>query len=319
MDMEEWDTLGIHISPSGSQTKQAKILRQHSNSYFTHITASTVTSGEAHCSYMQFLRPRLTYPLPCSSLTQQQCRHIQAPAMAALLPKMHMNRNTSHAIVFGEPRFGGLGLPDLYTDQGYGQLKLLVGHLKLKDEIGDLILIAISHVQIHVGSGSPFFALPYPHYSRWIDSNWLTSVWKHTHQINLTVDVERHWTPSLVRQHDNFLMEIFQSHNFSPIQLRHLNNCRIFLQVLTLSDITSADGKYILPTALKGERTQEQTSTLHWPRQDSPTELSWDLWRLALSHISTHSKLLRPLGPWTGNPHQTWTWYIDSDTKVVYW
>lgn len=100
--------------------------------------------------------------------------------------------------------------PDLYTDQGYGQLKLLIGHLKLKDDIGDLILIAIFHVQIHVGSGSPYFTLPHPHSSNWIDSNWLTSIWKHMHQLNINVNVERHWTTSLTRQHDIFLMEIFQ-------------------------------------------------------------------------------------------------------------
>jgi hypothetical protein len=91
----------------------------------------------------------------------------------------HLNPRTeltSHAIIFGGSRYGGLGLPDLYTDQGYGQLKLLVGHLKLRDETGNLVLIAISHIQIHVGSGSKIFALPYPHYAKWVEQNWLTSI-----------------------------------------------------------------------------------------------------------------------------------------------
>jgi hypothetical protein len=108
-------------------------------------------------------------------LTQQQCRHIQAPAFAALLPKLHLNRHTPHAVIFGEPRFGGLYLPDLYTDQGYGQLRLLLGHLRKRDDTGQLILIAISHLQLLLGSATPFFALPYPHYARWIDHNWLTA------------------------------------------------------------------------------------------------------------------------------------------------
>jgi hypothetical protein len=134
----------------------------------------------AYYSYMQYIRPRLTYPLLCSSLTQQQCRHIQAPALAALLPKMHLNQHTPHAVLFGEPHYGGLNLPDLYTDQGFGQLRLLLGHLRLRDDIGQLILIAISHLQLRVGSAKPFFALPYPHYVKWLEKNWLTSIWKHT-------------------------------------------------------------------------------------------------------------------------------------------
>ncbi len=61
------------------------------------------------------------------------------PALAALLSKLHLNRHISHAIDFGDASFGGLELSDLYTDQRYGQLKFLVGHLKLEDDTGQLI------------------------------------------------------------------------------------------------------------------------------------------------------------------------------------
>jgi hypothetical protein len=202
---EAFRTLGVYISPSGSQQKQIKILRQHSEEYSINVSMSSLTPDDAYSSYMQFLRPKLTYPLPCCSLTQKQCQHIQAPALAALLPKMHLNQHTPHVIVFGENKYGGLEPPDLYTDQGYGQLKLLIGHLKMKDEIGNLILIAISHLQIHVGSAKPFFTLPYPIYAKWIDSNWLTAIWKHTHQLQIVVDVEKHWTLEMARTNDKFI------------------------------------------------------------------------------------------------------------------
>ncbi len=48
---------------------------------------------------------------------------------------MHLNRHTPHALHFGVPKYGGLFLPDHLTDQGYGQLKLLIGHLKSKDQM----------------------------------------------------------------------------------------------------------------------------------------------------------------------------------------
>jgi hypothetical protein len=80
---------------------------------FTVVTALKLTPDKAYWSYSLHLHPQLMYPLACSSLTQQQCRYIQAPALAAFLPKMHLNRHTPHAIVFGEPKYGGLSLPDL--------------------------------------------------------------------------------------------------------------------------------------------------------------------------------------------------------------
>jgi hypothetical protein len=144
-------------------------------------------------------------------------RHIQAPAFAALLSKLHLNQHTPHAVLFGEHKFGGLSLPDLYTDQGYGQLRLLLGHPRIKDDTGRLILIAISHLQLHVGSATPFFSLPYPHYARWIDHNWLTSIWKHTLQLKMSVEVEHHWLPTVSRVNDVLLMDFFMTLNFSLI------------------------------------------------------------------------------------------------------
>ena len=88
----------------------------------------------------------MTYPLPCSSLTADTCHMIQAPALAALLPKLHLNRHSPRAIVYAGPKHGGLQITDLYIDQGYGQLTLFIGHLKLADEIGALILSVLSHL-----------------------------------------------------------------------------------------------------------------------------------------------------------------------------
>jgi hypothetical protein len=120
--------LCMYIAPNGSQQKQWQILHQHATQYSIFISSSTLTRDEAYMYYMQYLRPRLIYPLSCCSLAQTQCRNILSPALAALLPKLHLNMHTPHAIIFGDARYGGLRLPELYTDHGYGQLNFFVGH-----------------------------------------------------------------------------------------------------------------------------------------------------------------------------------------------
>jgi hypothetical protein len=160
----------------------------------------------------------------------------------------------------------------LYTDQGFGQLKLLVGHLKLRDETGNLVLIAISHIQIQVGSGSKNFTLPYPHYAKWVEQNWLTLIWKHTHQLHITVDVEHHWIPKLTRENDIFLMDEFMKYNFTPYHMKLINQCRLYLQAITIADITAADGKRLLRNIFNGIHPQDRISTLYWPRQEPPPE-----------------------------------------------
>ncbi len=189
-------TLGIYVTPNGSQHTQFTILCQYAIEYASCVSTSKMTSDEAFCSYMMHLHPKLIYPLACSSLMQVQCRSIQAPAMAALLPKMHLNRHTPHAVLYGERRYGGLNFPDLYTDQGFGQLRLLIGHLKLAGDTGNLILVAVSHTQLHIGSCHPMFHLKYSSYPKWIDHTWLTSIWKYLNQLDIQLDIEHAWTPT---------------------------------------------------------------------------------------------------------------------------
>jgi hypothetical protein len=194
---DSFRTLGVYISPSRSYKKQLQVLWSSSDSYFTAVSQSTLTPDEAYWSYLLYLQPKLTYPLACTNFTQAQCRHIQAPALAALLPKLHLNRHTPHAIIFGEAKYGGLAMPDLYTDQGYNQLKLLLGHLMLNVDNGKLIQLAISHIQLQLGVTKPFFSLPLPTYAKRVDSNWIVSLWKNTWQLKIVMDVENSWLPIL--------------------------------------------------------------------------------------------------------------------------
>jgi hypothetical protein len=137
----------------------------------------------------------------------------------------------------------------------------------LSDETRNLVLIAISHIQLHVGSGSKFFALPHPHYAKWVDQNLLASIWKHTRQLNITVDVECHWTPQLMRENDTFIMEEIMKNNLTPKQMKLINLCRLYLQVLTIADIAAADGKSLLQSIYNGIQPKDRQSSLHWPRR----------------------------------------------------
>jgi hypothetical protein len=139
-------TLGIYIIPSGSQKRQLEILHQAALDCGARLSTSTLTQEEAYWSYMTYLRPQLTYPLACSCLTPAQCYSIQSKALEHFLPKLHLNRHSPRAVLFGPRLYGGLELPYLYVDQGHQQLRLLVGHLNLQDELSLQIQILISNV-----------------------------------------------------------------------------------------------------------------------------------------------------------------------------
>ncbi len=106
---------------------------------------------------------------------------------------------------------------------------------------------------------------------------WLVSIWKSLTQIEFTLEVEDAWRPLLPRQYDEAIMDLEVRLNFDSHQLREINSCRMYLQVITLSDITDAKGIRLLPTSLPGVQDIYRKSSLHWPEWQHPT--SWTNWR----------------------------------------
>jgi hypothetical protein len=192
------------------------------------------------------LIPKLRFSLPALTLTEKQCQKIQSPATCAGLPKLHVNRNTARSIVFGPLQYGGIALPHLYTIQRY-QLNLFIGHLRKDDKTGQLIKISMSYIQLLVGSSISFLHLPFPKYTKWIESCWLTAIWQVLHRVKIKLTAKNQWLPMLQRAQDTMLMDYFISLKYTHTDLDLLNKCRVYLQVLTLADITSADGRKIVP------------------------------------------------------------------------
>lgn len=214
-------TLGSFLSPSGSQKKQIPVLRVHSEAYSSALKNSTLSSSDAYWSYSLYLGPKLQYPIACTALNQQQCTIIEASALARLLSKLHLNSNTTHALIFGEHKYGSIYLLDLYIDQRHGELHLLTGHFKLEDKNRELILIDITYTELYVLY--PFFHWPYPLFAKWPEWNWITLIWKYIHQLGITVDIEDQWTPKTSRHHDQSLLEIVIQLNLSHSNTQEIN------------------------------------------------------------------------------------------------
>jgi hypothetical protein len=105
------------------------------------------------------------------------------------------------------PRDGGLSLPDLYDDQGLRQLLHLVGHLKLGDENGKLILCTLSHAQLRFGSKDPLFSLQFSLYGPLLENYWIMSIWSYADITGTTINIEHQWLPELAREGDDSLMD----------------------------------------------------------------------------------------------------------------
>jgi len=115
-------------------------------------------------------------------------------------------------------------------------------------------------------------------------------------------------------------MDYFVEEGFSASVLGTLNRCWLYLQVITLADISSADGSCIIPDVLQGIPLQDRRSTLRWPCQQRPPNSAWDVWMSALRSLQPKNKLTQPLGEWIStNLHQDWFWYKDCSLPNLYY
>jgi hypothetical protein len=64
---------------------------------------------------------------------------------------MGITSNAPQSVVYGTPRYGGIGLDHLAAEQSHGQLQYLLGNLICRDTTGQLIRMMMEFTQMEYG------------------------------------------------------------------------------------------------------------------------------------------------------------------------
>ena len=134
--------------------------------------------------------------------------------------------------------------------------------------------------------------------------------------------------PPLLRKDDQYLMPIFIANGFRGEKLRLLNEIRMALQVITIADIATADGRSIRHSAVLLLHGNNLRTGYDWPRAVPLSDKLKALWNTALKTC-----LLRdPANPsarglhfglcvstWTSPIIETaWDWYLNWASDRCY-
>jgi hypothetical protein len=166
-------------------------------------------------------------------------------------------------------------------------------------------MLSITNLQLIIGSSTSLFRLSYPKYAKWILQGWLPSLWQFLSRVKFEVNITTQWLPIPQREQDVMLMDFFISLEYKPKELKLLNQCRIYLQAISLKYNTSADGRVIMHKYKVGILSLDRKSTYNWPIQQRPSKEAWRLWQTALQHLERNNNLVKPLGNWLTTPHQS--------------
>ena len=296
-------TLGSYIAPDGSSAKQLDVLLGHLSAWRNAIC--NITVGNLHAkwlSYQNVFSRKIMYPLIGHSFSESDLQIIQKPTDRELLHLLGLNEHFPRAVLHSSMSFGGMGCPTFHAQHIADKIVLFVHHMKENKEIAEVLKASMSFTQLECGTSTPFFSLPVDPWKDLVTPTWINHIWNECAQkgIEISFHNDHFWTPSAQRVNDHTLMDLAE-HMYGNTHLMQINQCRLALQVTYLSDITSVDGKRILPAYYNGKGHIEagRKTRLNWPPTGDLPSAHWARWREFLNRLcGTSLKLPTPLGAW---------------------
>ena len=274
-------TLGHYKDPAGNQNKQRQILEQKCAKAAEFMANSPLTRDEAWTYYFSIFQTSVGYPLAACHFTKPILDGIQRKFMSVLIAKCGYKRKTKREIIYGPACLGGANFRSLYTIQGTGQVLSFIKYWRSPSQAGKLLRIAVAWTQYAIGTSTSFLGNPnepLPH----MEVKWLKSLREYLRHVGGSLHLDQSYVPDLERAHDHYIMDlIIKSDKYDPAEITQLNHCRLYLQAITLSDITNAKGDRLDQNFLHGiiGHASSSTNTWHHFTQDKPPRSSWELWK----------------------------------------
>jgi hypothetical protein len=95
-------------------------------------------------------------------------------------------------------------------------------------------------------------------------------------------------------------MDLVYDQDYPKKTISNINQCRMYLQVLSVSDITTVEGTYIEDTCYEHQRAKQRPHRSFQHEKPKPNKSVWHYWATFLSMLTyVGSRRLRvPLGEW---------------------
>ncbi len=304
------------MAPDGNMQMEITYLLATAKDWQRKMKNSKLGRQESIFSLRNILLRQLVYPLPATTLTQDQCNKIMSPILAQGLPSAGFVRTFPHALAHGPLKFCGINIPNLFTEQTLMHIQTLLKYSNQPQDLTGFLLRATGEsMRLELGLRGALFEAPLILQDLITDS-WMKHTWIATRQANILVQAEIPDFP-FNRYGDKELVRAFLQSGFRQPQLGALHRCRMYLQVLQLSNIVTGTGDRLLTNNWRAYQPLQSEYT--WPKATKLSTADWNTWELALDkafHIGRNQRLPHPLGNYLSqSPHG---WYFDMTEQALW-
>jgi hypothetical protein len=173
-------------------------------------------------------------------------------------------------------------------------------HLCFPGQPQQILLLTLDQLQHNSGLVSFLLEepdIPAPH----LEGSWIKQIHTFLKQIDGSLQIADLTIKPLQRERDYYIMDaVVPLSDFPPSAICQINYCRLYLQILTISDMTNATGTRLAPGIRHGIHLWSQSkSKFQESHQERPNKAFWTIWRRFLNTLSNfHGYLFTPLGSW---------------------
>ena len=307
------ETLGVFLAPDGSQTTQVEYLKNKTTQWAEKIRTHHISPHNALLSIHTTILSTLRYPAPAMSLSKQEWHEITTPMHQIGLQAAGFTNKIPKAIRHGTTENLGLQIPCMYKTQGILKTMKYLTFITSDSILGKMLRLCEETIKLELGLPGNLYSTPYSKTHFLTTQSWIKNLWEFTSTHNITL--QDHSPPLHTSSNkDKFIMEICLQNNLPRRDLININKCRKFLKVLTVADIITGDGKYIIASVKQGQRSSAYTSNMTWPNQRDPGHKAWASWRKAIRNLLEYNSQLMPtLQPshWKEHKQKTLNWYYN--------
>jgi len=231
-----------------------------------------------------------------------------------MLPILGVARTVRRELRKLHPTFGGFGLFHLPTEQLICRINTLLQHYHTSTALSKKLDASLKLLQLQLGTPHNPFSLPFGQWGHLAPLSWVKVLWQSLDNFNIQLYMKYPSLP-LPRERDLVIAEMFLDSALSNQDLQSLHRCRGMLQCIFLSDLVTADGRY-LESFVFDPGPFKRRSTYRFPRE-VPTKGDWERWFNFWHNFATvGGKLKVPLGRWMHPTHRKWIWFSSSPTDL---
>jgi hypothetical protein len=285
-------TLGIYNAPAEGNEGHLDYIKGKATTWVNRMTNGHLPSHIAWVAYRHQLWPGLQYGLGTMTNDIDLAAKLLDNVDYKTLNVLGILRNVTKGLRKIHTTFGGFGLFNLATEQLISGVNMFFQHYHASTNIRQKLNASLGYLQLQVRTPQNPFTQDFAKWGYLAPLSWVKMLWKLLHHFNITLHmsfptIEPPW------ERDQVIMEIIFSHSLDPPDIARLNRCRVYLQVLFLSDITTADGKYLEHFIFDPGGTTKRSQYI-FP-QEKLLKQDWDRWiNFWHEHTTTGGKLKSP-------------------------